>query len=250
MQPDEPTLIAQIAQGNAHALRQIYAIYRPRLWRYLWRQLDGDQPAVEDALQEVFLAVWRSATAFRGESRVNTWVFRIAHHYVRNQQRASARRPEGRLAPHPSDHASRDGDESTWDPERWGQESHEDEVVARLTLADALGRLSASHREALELVFQQGFTLEEVAQILAIPLGTVKSRISYARRSLQRALAQSDQGDQSNQRDEANEMATPTLPAPAVQPEPLAWTAPTPVAPSTPVRSSPDQLHTTEERRP
>jgi RNA polymerase sigma factor (sigma-70 family) len=86
-------LIAQIAQGNAHALRQIYAIYRPRLWRDLWRdlwrQLDGDQSGVEDALQEVFLGVWRAA-AFRGESAVNTWVFRIAHHHIRNHQRASA----------------------------------------------------------------------------------------------------------------------------------------------------------------
>ncbi|HUY78888.1 MAG TPA: RNA polymerase sigma factor [Ktedonobacterales bacterium] len=237
MQPDEPTLIAQIAQGNAHALRQLYAIYRPRLWRYLWRQLDGDQPAVEDALQEVFLAVWRSAAAFRGESAVNTWVFRIAHHYVRNHQRAIARRPEGRLAAFLPDQASRD-DESAWDPERWGQESHENEVVARLTLADALDHLSASHREALELVFQQGFTREEVAQILAIPLGTVKSRISYARRALQRELAQSDQSGMTDI------MAAPKASA-AAQSERL--------APSTSAKPSPGTLHTTlttEERHP
>lgn len=59
----------------------------------------------------------------------------------------------------------------------------------RLTLAAALAELSAQHREVLELVFAQGFALAEVAQILAVPVGTVKSRVSYARRALLKALA-------------------------------------------------------------
>lgn len=75
------------------------------------------------------------------------------------------------------------------EPAIWGRESHENDVVRRLTLAAALDQLSAKHREIFELVFQQGFTLEEVARILDIPPGTVKSRVSYARRALQHALA-------------------------------------------------------------
>ena len=62
-------------------------------------------------------------------------------------------------------------------------------MIDRLALAAALDQLSPRHREALELVFLQGFTLEEVAGILDVPLGTVKSRISYARRALQQELA-------------------------------------------------------------
>jgi RNA polymerase sigma-70 factor (ECF subfamily) len=66
--------------------------------------------------------------------------------------------------------------------------SHEDAVLDRLALADALRRLSPKHREVLYLVSQQGFTLEEAAQVLAVPVGTVKSRMSYARQALLRAL--------------------------------------------------------------
>ena len=66
--------------------------------------------------------------------------------------------------------------------------SPEDTVLDRLTLDEALKRLSTKHRAVLHLVFEQGFTAEEVAQILEVPVGTVKSRVSYARRALQSAL--------------------------------------------------------------
>lgn len=193
---DEHALVARVAGGDGQAMRLLYGMYRPRLWRYLWQQLGGDGSAVEDALQEVFLAIWRSAESFRGDAQVTTWIFRIAHYQVLHRRRDIARHPEGHLA----SLDSRDdgaGDlpkecdaEDDGDSVRASQrESHEDEVINRLALAAALDRLSPRHREALELVFQQGFTLEEVARILGVPLGTVKSRISYARRALQQELA-------------------------------------------------------------
>jgi RNA polymerase sigma-70 factor (ECF subfamily) len=67
--------------------------------------------------------------------------------------------------------------------------SVEDVVLDRLSLGAALAKLSAVHREVLDLVFVQGFRLDEVAVIVSVPLGTVKSRISYARRALQAQLA-------------------------------------------------------------
>lgn len=193
---DEHSLVARVAGGDGQAMRLLYAAYRPRLWRYLWQQLDGDGSVVEDVLQEVFLAIWRSAESFRGEAQVNTWIFRIAHYQVLHRRRDRARRPERHLASLDSGNDVT-GDlleecdlEGDGDMARASQrESHEDEVINRLTLAAALDQLSPRHRDALELVFQHGFTLEEVARILDIPLGTVKSRISYARRALQQELA-------------------------------------------------------------
>jgi RNA polymerase sigma-70 factor (ECF subfamily) len=186
-QVDDRLLIARVAQHDAAALEQLYTRYRSRLWRYLWQQMEGDSGAVEDALQEVFLAVWRAAGDFRGAAKVNTWIFRIAHHQLAHHQRAAARRPEGRLAA-PGPRADEGGPENgVWD--ELAQDSHESAVLDRMILARAFGQLAAKHREALELVYQQGFTLEEVAHTLDVPLGTVKSRISYARRALQRELA-------------------------------------------------------------
>ena len=184
---DDRSLIARIARRDATALERLYALYRPRLWRYLWQQLDGDAGAVEDILQEVFLAVWLAAGDFRGEAKVNTWIFRIAHHQLAHRQRSATRRPEGHLA----EYASSGEDEGRSGDTRGelAQASHEAAVLDRLVLATAFGRIAAKHREALELVYQQGFTLEEVARILDVPLGTVKSRISYARRALQCELA-------------------------------------------------------------
>lgn len=185
---DDGVLISRIARRDATALEHLYALYRPRLWRYLLQQLGGDSGAVEDTLQEVFLAVWRAAGEFRGEARVNTWIFRIAHYQMAQRQRSTARRPEGHLAvlAQSDDEQEGRGDDTRAE---FAQVSHEEAVLDRLVLASAFKRLAAKHREALELVYQQGFTHEEVAHILDVPLGTVKSRISNARRALQRELA-------------------------------------------------------------
>jgi RNA polymerase sigma-70 factor (ECF subfamily) len=174
-------LLARVATGDQDALRDLYTRYRPRLWRYLRSRLDGDMTAVDDLLQEIFLAVWSAAPGYQPRGRVAAWIFQIAHHQLGHARRALSRRPEGHLAS-----GDEDGPESSLNGHR---PTFEEGVVERVALADALARLSPAHREVLLLVFQQGFTLEEVACILGVPVGTVKSRISYARRALFRIHA-------------------------------------------------------------
>lgn len=178
--PDPTLLLRRVAGGDEEALRQLYVECHPRLWRYLWHQLDGDAHAVEEALQDTFLAVWRSAGAYRGEAKVTTWIFQIAYYVALRTREAAARRGRGSIEsePDPSDEAAVPL-----------AASPEDVVLGRLALDEALHQLSTKHRSVLHLIFQQGFTLEEVAHILDVPLGTVKSRVSYARRALQSALA-------------------------------------------------------------
>jgi RNA polymerase sigma-70 factor (ECF subfamily) len=173
---DERALLRRIAGGDQHALRCLYAGYRTRLWGYLLHQLDGDAGWTEEVAQDLFLAVWRSAGTYRGESRPAAWLFRIAHNLAANARRARARRLQSEPL------AAEAGDELPVEA------SHEDAVLDRLALLAALGRLSSAHREALELVFVQGFGMDEVAAILGVPVGTVKSRISYARRALRTHL--------------------------------------------------------------
>jgi|SoiMethySBSTD1v2_1073268.scaffolds.fasta_scaffold1486773_1 RNA polymerase sigma-70 factor, ECF subfamily len=181
------TLLIQMARGDQQALQQLYARYRGPLWRYIWRLVNEDaQDAhlADEVTQDVFVAVWRQAATFRAEATPATWLFGIARHRALNARRDLARRVEGHLW---NDNA-RDDEQDHW-PFEEGEPSYEDAVIERMALADALDRLSAKHREALDLVFSYGFSLEETARVLDVPLGTIKSRLSYARRALQEHLS-------------------------------------------------------------
>jgi RNA polymerase sigma factor (sigma-70 family) len=161
--------LARIANGDQDALRRLYEAYHPRLWRYLWFALAGDEALVEEVIQDCFLAVWQSAASFRGTAKVATWLFQIAHNRAVN-----ARRKQGRTLDIPF--ATED--------DLPGDDAFEEAVINRVVLAQAIGRLAPMHQEVLHLFFYRGFTLTEIATILQIPVGTVKSRLNHARRAL------------------------------------------------------------------
>lgn len=186
MAHDDRLLLARIASGDEDALYELYQGYVPRLTRYLWYQLDKDAHAVEEALQEVCIAIWRSAATFRGDAKVATWVYQIAHNSAWRIRRDRLRHVQARHLP------ILEAEEAGEVPEaaRAGEAlpACDDAVIDRLMLADAIRQLSAKHREVLRLVVGEGFSLDEVARMLDIPSGTVKSRLSYARQALLRAL--------------------------------------------------------------
>lgn len=160
---DHSVLLARVATGDEEALRQLYATFRPGLRRYLWHQLGGDAVAVEDALQETFVAIWRSAGTFRGDAKVTTWVYQIARYQALHIRRAARSGDQSQYAP----------DDEGDGPRTEQTPSCEDQVIDRLSLAGAFNQLSSKHRGALRLVIAHGFTLDEVAQILEIPVGAV-----------------------------------------------------------------------------
>ena len=177
MEPPDLELLERIAAGEQEAMQHFYQRFYSRLHQYLRGRLHGDSALVEDALQEVFLNIWRSAGTFRNQSSVPTWVFRIAHHQaLRSQRRQDASEKRDHATTDEHFHLSRE------------TVSLENAVIDRITLANALRQLSDKHRDVLELVFYYGFAPDEVANILAIAPGTVKSRISYARRALLQLL--------------------------------------------------------------
>ncbi len=177
---DDYILLQQVSQGDQEALKQLYSRYRLRIYSYLWPLLSRNHAWTEELVQDVFLAVWRSAASYRAEASVSSWIFRIAHHLAMNAARNRSRRPEGHLI----DTSHLPGEEVESEPDYLIAASHEEAVIRRMELADALGGLSIKHREVLELICFQGFSLTEVSQILEIPPGTVKSRLSYARKAL------------------------------------------------------------------
>jgi RNA polymerase sigma-70 factor (ECF subfamily) len=183
----EHALLKEIVAGNEDALRQLYAAYRPRLWRFVSQRVYGDSELTDSVLQDVFLSVWRTASAYRGEASVATWLFSIARNIAGSARRGKSGSEHQRRVM--SSFETEDGLEQTGVLE---QESPEQAVVDSLSIEEAFAALSPKYREVVDLVFRNGFTYEETGNILNIPVGTVKSRLNAARQLLARTLAGAD----------------------------------------------------------
>ena len=175
---DRADLLARIAAKDRAALAELYQRFQKPLYSYLFHLL-GQAELAEDTFQEVMLIVWQKAHTYKGKSALECWIFGIAHHQACKTLRhhpksifleldAALEIPDEALTP-----------EANAVRKATGEEVHR-----------ALASLTFEHREVLELAFYQEFSCKEIAAIVGIPEGTVKSRLSYARRSLKVALLQ------------------------------------------------------------
>ncbi len=173
---DEDTqLVKRIAAGDRQALSELYGRYQRSLFNYLL-QLTPDYGLAEELLQDTLVAAWKSARTFEGRSSVQTWLIGIA----RRQAHNTLRQRKLPLA----DESELEGLTAT-DPE---PEDRMLASVARDELVVAFKQLAPVHREVLVLILVEELSYQEVAEILAIPVGTVKSRLSNARRILRTLL--------------------------------------------------------------
>ncbi len=157
-------LLRQVAAGDEAAFAELYDLYAPPIYNYLLRLVN--EPAVaEEILQEVFLAMWQGAHRFREEAKVKTWLLRIAHHQAVSWLRRT------RAALWPDDELEADDDPIE---EHLARSWQIDQVRA------ALVQLTPKHRAVIELTFVQGLSYAEIAEVMSCPIGTVKSRMSYA----------------------------------------------------------------------
>ena len=177
---DDVQLVRRIGQGDEDAMAAFYREHgRVVLAQVLL--VVGQRVLAEEILQDAMLAVWRGAGSFRGESSVRSWVIAIARRKTRDRLRGRRLRivDDAFLADRPG---SGPGPEVM--------------ALDRAELAEVKGairELAAPHRELLGLVFGTGLSLPEVAGVLEIPVGTVKSRLSAARTSLSRILDEKGQ---------------------------------------------------------
>jgi RNA polymerase sigma-70 factor (ECF subfamily) len=163
-------LLQRISAGDQSALCELYAAYGQRLYAYALR-LTNDRANAEDVVQETLVTVWRAAGKYRGEGRVLAWLLGIVHNLALKCLRQSSIPITDEMeATMSTPGASPEIQAQNNDQARWVQQ--------------ALQNLSPEHRAVLELVFYQGLSLEEAAQVCNCPLGTVKSRLSYARQHL------------------------------------------------------------------
>lgn len=172
--PDEG-LIRRIAAGEEAALRTLYTTHGRRLFAYAYR-LTGQAARAEEVVQDCLLAVWKGARSFRGEARVLTWLLSIVHRQALN----ATRRKQW-----PTTELDKAIDLAAQDA---APDEHLQAGERRRLLQAALGALSTDQRAVLELVFYQGLSLAEAAQVMDCPVGTIKSRLSYAKAHLRQAL--------------------------------------------------------------
>jgi RNA polymerase sigma-70 factor (ECF subfamily) len=177
---DDIQLLRRIGDGDEDAMAAFYREHgRVVLSQVLL--VTGERALAEEVVQDTMLAVWRGAASFRGESSARSWVISIALRQTRDRLRGRRLRVvDGAfLADQPG---SGPGPEVT--------------ALDRAELGEvkvAIQDLAPSHRELLGLVFGSGLSLPEVASVLDIPVGTVKSRLTAARTALSRILNEKGQ---------------------------------------------------------
>ncbi len=171
-------LVARILAGDESAMHELYTRYGQRLYAYALR-LTNDPANAEDVMQDTLIVAWRTAGEYRGDGRLLAWLLGIVHHRAMKALDQTVRPLDSLEEDIPGIGPSPEEQAQTRETREWVQQGLQD--------------LSAAHRAVLELVFYQGMSLNEVAEICRCPLGTVKSRLSYARKHLRGVLSRSEE---------------------------------------------------------
>jgi RNA polymerase sigma-70 factor (ECF subfamily) len=166
-------LLAQVAGGDRLAMRNLYLRHERRVFRFVLRML-GDRCLTEDVLSEVFFEVWKKAEHFQGRSSVSTWLLGIARHKALTAAATKFRSFESLDGPAAISVADPTAD----------QDAAMLEYERSVILHRCLEALSHEHREIIDLVYYQEMTIKQIADLLAIPENTVKTRMFYARKRL------------------------------------------------------------------
>jgi RNA polymerase sigma-70 factor (ECF subfamily) len=182
---DDRRLIAACLGGNRDAYGELVSRYYARLYNAVYRLVDHPDDAA-DVVQDAFLNAYQSLHTFKGEAEFFTWLYRIAFNTtisLKRRKRANVSLdvggPEGVIDPADSSEYVRPGA---------AFERQEEE----LQLQTALTRLSHEHREVLVLKDIEGMKYEQIAQILGVPVGTIRSRLHRARLELRELLDAED----------------------------------------------------------
>lgn len=185
MHPDD-ALVARAQAGDQSAFAALVERHQSKVYNLSLR-LTGSPEDAADLTQEAFLKAWRGLSSFHGESAFSTWLYRLTHNLCIDFLRKESRRRSA--AAFSLDDGQIDAADLIPDPSASPQRALEGKEL-REALERALARLSDDHRQALALR-QTGASYAEIAQILGVEEGTVKSRIARARLSLRNFLRES-----------------------------------------------------------
>ncbi len=177
----DAALVDEALRGRLEAFNELVIRHQDHLFGLVYRLVpDRDQAA--DAVQEAFFSAYRNLSAFRGGS-VRSWLGRIAINAAMDLQRLRRRRPS---QPYP------EFEDDTWQPAAGQEVEPETRAISAersRALAGALADLPYEQRNCIVLFDVEGYDYAEIAQIMRVEIGTVKSRIHRGRLALRSALA-------------------------------------------------------------
>ncbi len=192
MRPDEASIIAELQAGSEEAFAWLIAQYHQPIYSLISRMVPNQADAA-DITQDVFLKVYRGIGGFHGEASLRTWIYRIALHEASNQRRWWCRHTRREVTIEQELGESGDGEPLVLkDTLVDGHESPFEQAAhaeLRARIEAEVRRVPEPFRAVLVLRDIEGFGYEEVAEILNINLGTVKSRLMRGRAHLKAKLA-------------------------------------------------------------
>lgn len=178
----ESRLIKKAKSGNLEAFEQLILQYEKRIYNYCYRMTNSQEDA-EDLAQEIFIKVYKNLKSFKGNSKFSTWIYRIAYNTCIDKYRKKEVATVSLTLN--SDEEEKEIDLPSNDP------LPEERIVSREeydVVCECISELKPEYKNAVILRDIQNYTYDEIAEILNIPLGTVKSHISRGRAALRDAL--------------------------------------------------------------
>ena len=188
MSGDDDRLIADCLKGQTAAFGELVRRYQDRLFNTVFRLVDSAEDA-QDVVQEAFLHAYQSLDRFKGDAQFFTWLYRIAVNSA-----ISLKRKQRKFV---SLHVDREGQGSVPEPHDASERSQPDLALERADeerrIQAALNRLSPEHRAVLILKDLEDQKYETMAEILQVPIGTIRSRLHRARLELREVLEKTTQ---------------------------------------------------------
>lgn len=167
----DPELLVRVAAHDGESLRVLHERHAPWLLARMRRQCWSDD-LVFDALQDTFVAIWRSAASWNGSGEPAAWIWGIAQRRLVGVERRRLR-----------------WESPTSVVDRADLEATDDRSVERLSLASAVRSLDVDLRNVIETTYVDDLSVEQSGAVLALPAGTVKSRLKRARDRLRKELS-------------------------------------------------------------
>jgi RNA polymerase sigma-70 factor (ECF subfamily) len=185
----EEDLIERLKRRDEAAFNEVVRLYQARVFRLLLRML-GDRAEAEDVAQDVFITIFKSIDGFRGDSKLSTWIYRVATNHCKNRIKHLDRRGRGKkrefdeLSEHDALEATASGASGQIARPDQQAEANQVEAIVRAAIAE----LDEDQRALVILRDVENLSYEEIQEITGLVEGTVKSRLHRARLALAKAV--------------------------------------------------------------